>query len=248
VSFFSLRNNGTYIVNKQEFASRLRKIIGFRTTNLRIYEAAFIHRSASFTLPDGQRINNERLEFLGDAVLDTILSDYLFEKFPDANEGFMTKIRSRIVNKEILNQLAISMGIDKILVSNVSSNNSTRNLYGDALEALIGALFVDKGFKKTKNLFIKRVFNKYLDLGQIVDTDTDYKSLVFEWIQKHKTNLTFEYKEEYDFKLKKSVFSATLIINKEEFGTGQGASKKEAEQEAACKAWVKLKEIPIHQA
>jgi len=248
VSFFSLRNNGTYIVNKQEFVSRLRKIIGFRTTNLRIYEAAFIHRSASFTLPDGQRINNERLEFLGDAVLDTILSDYLFEKFPDANEGFMTKIRSRIVNKEILNQLAISMGIDKILVSNVSSNNSTRNLYGDALEALIGALFVDKGFKKTKNLFIKRVFNKYLDLGQIVDTDTDYKSLVFEWIQKHKTNLTFEYKEEYDFKLKKSVFSATLIINKEEFGTGQGASKKEAEQEAACKAWVKLKEIPIHQA
>lgn len=248
MSFFSLRNNGTYIVNKQEFTSRLRKIIGFRTTNLRIYEAAFIHRSASFTLPDGQRINNERLEFLGDAVLDTILSDYLFEKFPDANEGFMTKIRSRIVNREILNQLAISMGIDKILVSNVSSSNSTRNLYGDALEALIGALFVDKGFKKTKNLFIKRVFNKYLDLGQIVDTDTDYKSLVFEWIQKHKTNLTFEYKEEYDFKLKKSVFSATLIINKEEFGTGQGASKKEAEQEAACKAWVKLKEIPIHQA
>lgn len=247
MSFFSLRNNGTYLVNKQEFASRLRKIIGFRTTNLRIYEAAFIHRSASFTLPDGKRINNERLEFLGDAVLDTILSDYLFEKFPDANEGFMTKIRSRIVNREILNHLAISMGIDKILVSNVSSNSSTRNLYGDALEALIGALFVDKGFKKTKNLFIKRVFNKYLDLSQIVDTDTDYKSLVFEWIQKHKTNLTFEYKEEYDFKLKKSVFSATLLINKEEFGTGQGASKKEAEQEAAGKAWAKLKENPAYQ-
>lgn len=247
MSFFSLRNNGTYLVNKQEFASRLRRIIGFRTTNLRIYEAAFIHRSASFILPDGKRINNERLEFLGDAVLDTILSDYLFEKFPDANEGFMTKIRSRIVNREILNHLAISMGIDKILVSNVSSNSSTRNLYGDALEALIGALFVDKGFKKTKNLFIKRVFNKYLDLSQIVDTDTDYKSLVFEWIQKHKTNLTFEYKEEYDFKLKKSVFSATLLINKEEFGRGQGASKKEAEQEAAGKAWAKLKENPAYQ-
>ena len=248
MSLFSLRNNGTYVVDKQEFASRLREIIGFRTTNLRIYEAAFIHRSASFTLPDGQRINNERLEFLGDAVLDAILSDYLFEKFPDANEGFMTKIRSRIVNREILNQLALSMGIDKFLVSNVSSNHSTRNLYGDALEALIGALFIDKGFKKTKSLFIKRVFNKYLDLGQIVDTDADYKSLVFEWIQKHKTNLTFEYKEEYDFKLKKSVFSATLIINNEEFGNGQGASKKEAEQEAAGKAWAKLKEISLPQA
>ena len=244
MSLFTKRNNGTYITNKQEFASRLRKITGFRTSNLRIYEVAFIHRSASFSLPDGQRINNERLEFLGDAVLSAILSDYLFEKLPDASEGFMTKIRSRIVNREILNQLAISMGIDKILVSNVNSSHTTRNLYGDALEALIGALFVEKGFKKTKNLFIKRVFNKYLDLEKIIEIDTDYKSLVFEWIQKHKSNLTFAYREDYDFKLKKSVFSATLIINKEEFGTGQGASKKEAEQEAAGKAWAKLKEIP----
>lgn len=244
MSLFTKRNNGTYITNKQEFASRLRKITGFRTSNLRIYEVAFIHRSASFSLPDGQRINNERLEFLGDAVLSAILSDYLFEKLPDASEGFMTKIRSRIVNREILNQLAISMGIDKILVSNVNSSHTTRNLYGDALEALIGALFVEKGFKKTKNLFIKRVFNKYLDLEKIIEIDTDYKSLVFEWIQKHKSNLTFAYREDYDFKLKKSVFSATLIINKEEFGTGQGASKKEAEQEAAGKAWSKLKEIP----
>lgn len=243
MSLFPKRNNGTYISNKQEFAAGLKKIVGFRTTNLRIYEVAFIHRSASFSLPDGQRINNERLEFLGDAILDAILSDYLFEKFPEATEGFMTKIRSRIVNREILNQLAISMGIDKILVSNINSVNSTRNLYGDALEALIGALFVDKGFKKTKILFIKRVFNKYLDLEKIIDTDTDYKSLVFEWIQKHKSNLTFEYKEEYDFKKKKSVFSATLIINNEKFGTGQGAPKKEAEQEAASGAWSKLKEI-----
>lgn len=247
MSLFSLRNNGTYVVNKQEFASRLRKIIGFRTTNLRIYEAAFIHRSASFTLPDGQRINNERLEFLGDAVLDTILSDYLFEKFPDASEGFMTKIRSRIVNRDILNNLAISMGLDKILVSNVSQNGTTRNIYGDALEALIGAIFVDRGFKKTKSLFIKKVFNKYLDLNKIIDTDTDYKSLVFEWTQKHKSILTFEYKEEYDFKHKKSVFSATLMINKEKAGTGQGASKKEAEQEAAGKALAKLKEISAFQ-
>lgn len=248
MSLFLKRNNGTYITNKKEFASGLRKILGFRTSNLRLYEVAFIHRSASFLLPDGQRINNERLEFLGDAVLDAILSDYLFEKFPEANEGFMTKVRSRIVNREILNQLALSMGIDKILVSNVSSVHSTRNLYGDALEALIGALFVDKGFKKTKKLFIRKVFNKYLDLETIIDTDTDYKSLVFEWIQKNKSNLTFEYKEEYDFKFKKSVFSATLIINKEEFGTGQGASKKEAEQEAAGKAWAKLKEISASQA
>lgn len=245
---FPRKNNGSYIPNRQEFASSLRKIIGFRTFNLRIYEVAFIHRSASFTLPDGQRINNERLEFLGDSVLDAILSDYLFEKFPEANEGFMTKIRSRIVNRDILNQLAISMGLHKILVSNVSASNPTKNLYGDALEALIGALFIDKGFKKTKNLFIKRVFNKYLNLQTIVGTDTDYKSLVFEWIQKHKSNLTFTHKEEYDYKLKKSVFSATLMINGDVFGTGSGVSKKEAEQEAACKAWTKIRELSAETA
>ena len=94
--------------------------------NLRIYEIAFIHRSASFTLPDGKRINNERLEFLGDSVLDVILSDFLFEKYPDASEGFMTKIRSRIVNRDVLNQLAVSMGIDKILVSNISSGHTDK--------------------------------------------------------------------------------------------------------------------------
>lgn len=227
----------------REFRSRLREITGIRTGNLHIYEAAFIHRSASFTLPDGKRINNERLEFLGDAVLDAILSDFIFDKFPAASEGFMTKIRSRIVNREVLNQLAVSIGLDKLLVSNISTANPTRNLYGDALEALIGAVFLDKGFNITKKLFITRVFKRYLNLDDIVQTDTDYKSLVFEWVQKHKLNLTFTYNENFDFKMKQSVFSTTLIIDKTEFGTGQGASKKEAEQEAAAVAWAKLKDL-----
>lgn len=238
------RINGVYLSDKREFRSRLKKILGFRPGNLRIYEIAFIHRSASFSLPDGKRINNERLEYLGDAVLDAILSDYLFHEFPNGSEGFMTKIRSRIVNREVLNQLAISMGLNNILVSNVNSAHSTRNLYGNALEALIGTLFLDKGFKKTKKLFIKKVLNKYLNLDLIITTDHDYKSLVFEWVQKHKSNLVFTYNEEYDFNQKKSVFSSTLIIDREEYGTGQGASKKEAEQEASKMAWTRLKDIP----
>lgn len=94
---------------------RLKNLLGFRPGNLRIYEIAFIHRSASFTLPDGKKVNNERLEYLGDAVLDAILSDFLFEKYPDVSEGFMTKIRARIVNREVLNQLAISMESIKFL-------------------------------------------------------------------------------------------------------------------------------------
>ena len=132
--------------------------------------------------------------------------------------------------------------INKILISKVNSSHLTKNLYGDAFEALIGTVFLDKGFKRTKKLFIKNVLNKYLDLDLIIKTDSDYKSLVFEWVQKHKSNLIFTYKEEYDFDMKKSVFSTTLFIDKQEFGEGHGSSKKEAEQEAASRAWKRLKD------
>ncbi len=242
MSLFRKRINGTYILDKREFGSLLKNILGFKPGNLKLYEIAFIHRSATFTIPDGKKVNNERLEYLGDAVLDAILSDFLFEKFPDASEGFMTKIRSRIVNRDVLNQLALSMGINRILISNVNSVHPTKNLYGDALEALIGSIFLDKGFKKTKKFFIRNVLNKYLDLNVIVNTDTDYKSLVFEWVQKHKSNLIFTYNEEYDFNMKKSVFSTVLIIDKVEYGEGHGDSKKEAEQEASSKAWIRLRD------
>lgn len=241
MSLFHKRINGTYLLDKREFRSRLKKLLGFSPGNLELYEIAFIHRSATHILPDGKKVNNERLEYLGDAVLDAILSDYLFEKFPNANEGFLTKIRSRIVNRDVLNQLAVSMGINKILVSNISARHVTRNLYGDAFEALLGSVFLDKGFRKTKKLFIKNVLNKYLNMNDIVNTDSDYKSLVFEWVQKHKSNLIFTYNEEYDFNLKKSVFSTILFIDKKEFGEGHGSSKKEAEQEAASQAWKRLK-------
>lgn len=243
MSLLKNRFNGTYILNKREFGSRLRKILGFKPGNLRLYEIAFIHRSASYTLPDGMKVNNERLEYLGDAILDAILSDFLFEKFPDASEGFLTKIRSRIVNRDVLNQLAVSMEIDKLLVSNVSSSHPTRNLFGDAFEALIGSVFLDKGFTKTKKLFLKKVLNKYLNLNQIVRTDNDFKSLVFEWAQKNKANLIFTYSEEYDSDLKKPIFTTILSINREEFGRGQGASKKEAEQEASTLAWKRIGDI-----
>lgn len=237
---FSLKSYESHLPDKRDFKSRLKKILGFRPGNLKIYEAAFIHRSASYTLPNGKKINNERLEYLGDAVLDAILSDYLFKKFPDASEGFLTKIRSRIVNREVLNQLANSIGIEKLLICNVNSARNSRNLCGDAFEALIGSVFIDKGFRKTKRMFIRRILNKYLDLNNIINTDNDYKSLVFEWVQKNKANLMFKYNEEYDFNQKKSVFTTTLFINKEEYAIGVGATKKEAEQEASRDAWKKI--------
>ena len=156
MSLFRKRINGTYILDKREFSSRLKKILGFSPGNLKIYEIAFIHRSATFTLPDGKKVNNERLEYLGDAVLDAILSDYLFEKFPDANEGFLTKIRSRIVNRDVLNQLAVSMGINKILVSNDQFSSYIQKIFMVMLlKHLSEQFFWIKDLKKQKNYSLK---------------------------------------------------------------------------------------------
>ena len=244
--FFRRKTNGTYILDKRKFRSHLKEIFGFNPKNLKLYEVALIHRSASFALPDGKKINNERLEYLGDAIITSILSDYLFEKYPDANEGFMTKVRARIVNRDVLNQLATSLDIDNILICNVNSTHSKKNLLGDALEALIGAVFLDKGFKKTKNIFINCVLNKHLDLEAIINTNADYKSLIFEWVQKNKSNLIFKYNEEYDFNQKKSVFTTKLFIDHKELASGDGLSKKEAEQKAAGIAWKRIKDISIN--
>jgi ribonuclease-3 len=234
-----------YFFDKRDFKFRLKMIMGLRPGNLSLYEAAFIHRSASYLLPDGTRINNERLEYLGDAVIDAILSEHLFEKYSNASEGALTKIRARIVNREELNRIALSMGFDKLLVNNVCTDSCIRNLYGDAFEAFMGAIFIDKGYKKTKKVFIKRILNKYLNLEEIVHTDTDFKSLIYEWGQKHKTNLVFECDEEYDHTQKQPVFSSIIYLDREEYGKGMGMSKKEAEQEASKQAWMKVNELSM---
>ena len=244
--FFFRKTNDTYILDKRDFSSRLKSMFGFKPKNLKLYEAALIHRSATFILPDGTKVNNERLEYLGDAVITGILSDYLFEKYPEANEGFLTKVRARIVNHDVINQLAVSLGIDDILICNINSAHSKKNLFGDSFEALIGALFLDKGFKKVKKIFINCILHKHLDLETIINTNVDYKSLIFEWGQKNKSNMIFKCNEEYDFNQKKSVFATKLFIDHKELASGYGLSKKEAEQEAAAIAWKKIKSISIN--
>ncbi|HCI55339.1 MAG TPA: ribonuclease III [Bacteroidales bacterium] len=238
--FFQGKNGTTLFLNRKIFKSDIEKILGTKPGNLRIYELALIHSSASLTLPDGSKINNERLEFLGDSILNCVLSDYLFKKFPEANEGFMTKIRSKIVNGDILNQIALSIGIDKILISNLSPLNNTKKLYGNAFEAFTGAVFIDKGYDGTKKFIINQVIGKYINFEKLINTDNDYKSLVLEWIQKRKLNLSFINSEDYDDKLKKTIFSSQILIDGKNYGQGLGASKKEAEQEASRQAWEKI--------
>ncbi len=241
---FSKRKNGTLILNKKKFKTLIRKILGVNPGNILFYEMALIHRSASITLSDGTRINNERLEFLGDAIINSLLSDWLFETFPSANEGSLTKVRSKLVSREFLNDLAVRMGIDNILISNLPPSNHKRNLLGNAIEALIGAIFLDKGYKKTKRIFIKQIIKKYINIDEIISTDSDYKSLIYEWVQKHKLNISFITEEITGTDDKQQGFTSTVLIDDIKYGHGNGKSKKEAEQVAASEAWLKLKELP----
>lgn len=245
MNFFKRQSNETYIFDKRDFKKRLKEILGFTPKKLSLFEAAFIHRSATFTLPSGKKINNERLEYLGDAIIDSILSEFLFSKYPHASEGFLTKVRARIVNREELNTVAKNMGFDNLLVNNVCAGSCAKNLYGDAFEAFIGALFLDCGYDKAKKVFIERILNKYIDLNEVVNTDSDFKSLIYEWGQKHRSILTFEYDEEYDQLQRQSIFSSVLYLNQQVYGRGVGLSKKEAEQEASKQAWIKINEFAM---
>ncbi len=230
----------TKILDKKSFRSDLKKILGFKPSRLAIYEIALIHRSASLEMSGGGAINNERLEYLGDAVLDAVLSEYLFRLYPEAPEGELTKLRSRLANRSTLNKLALSIHIDNLLISHVSNNSSSKNIYGDALEAIIGALFIDKGYSNTKKFIIKNILSDHIDLNSVMNTETDYKSQVFQWAQKMKKQISFNYNEDYDFNDKKYVFSTILSIDHEIFGEGTGSSKKEAEQKASLQALKKI--------
>ena len=197
-----------------------------------MYEMAFIHKSASIVLPDGEVVNNERLEFLGDAILDTIVADYLFHRFPNKDEGFLTKMRSKMVKRKHLNLLAYRMGLNQLIVSHTNPTNIAKHLYGNAFEALIGSIFLDKGYRKTYN-FIERIINHYVDIEKLRQSESDYKSKLIEWAQKNKVEVLFESHEELNKSSNQIHFVSYIKMMNEELGRGIGNSKKESEQKAA---------------
>jgi ribonuclease III len=231
----------------RDFYNQLSKIFGFSPKNLDLYKLAVVHKSASIILSRGKRVNNERLEFLGDAVLDAIVADYLFSNFPNQKEGFLTKMRSKIVSRTSLNQLALDMGIDKLIVSQPNSQNIQKNIYGNALEAIIGSMFLDLGFQFTSNCIVKSILEKYIDLDNLQTTENDYKSRIFEWAQKNRLILQFQSQECPPNNTYNPHFIATIILNDQLLGEGHGSSKKEAEQNAAMEALTKADDLPLYQ-
>lgn len=227
------------------FYKHLKSIFGISPNNVAIYKLAIIHKSASILLPRGKRINNERLEYLGDAILDAIVADYLFSEYPNQNEGFLTKMRSKIVSRTSLNQLALDMGIDKLIVSQSGNGNTQKYIYGNALEALIGAMFIDKGYQSTSNSVVTYILEKYIDLDNLQTLESDFKSRIFEWAQKSRVALQFQNQESTPNSNYSPHFISTISINDKLIGEGHGSSKKEAEQNAAMEALLKVDEIVL---
>ncbi len=224
------------------FYLSLVKILGFLPGNRRLYEIAFIHKSASTTCKNGNLINNERLEYLGDAILDAIIADYLYAHFPEQDEGFLTQLRSKIVKRKQLNKLAHNLGISSFLVSRTNSQQTRINLLGNAFEALIGAIYLDKGYRRTKKFVTGNILQKHLDVERLARKESDFKSRIIEWGQKNKQDISFVSQEETQPDSHETYFCSQVILVDRELGKGIGHSKKDAEQKAAEEALLHIKQ------
>jgi ribonuclease III len=218
---------------RKKFFLFLQDILGFSPRNLRLYELAFIHKSASFRFSNGFNINNERLEYLGDAILDAIVADFLFIKYPNKDEGFLTQMRSKMVKRSFLDAIAVKIGISKLIVSHVPNHGTKKHLYGNAFEAFVGAVYLDRGYDLTRQFVINRIIKQYINLDDLMATESDFKSRLIEWAQKNKQIVNFECNEDTVKTERPPLFVAHIVVDEKNIGKGKGYSKKEAEQNAA---------------
>ena len=219
---------------------KLTKFLGFIPGNLYLYKLAFIHSSAPLKLHNGSLVNNERLEFLGDAILEAIVSDVIYKQFPYKNEGFLSKVRARIVQRDTLNLIAVNLGIPQLLKSMINKDNNTLNPFGNALEALLGAIYLDKGYNRTKKYVLNKILSDSSLTKEIITNGTDYKSQILEWGQKNKKEIIFSNEEMPYNHQNDHLFLSTLTIEDQKAGSGKGMSKKEAEQNAAEQALIRI--------
>lgn len=223
---------------RKEFYSFLRNFLGFRPSNMQLYERAFIHKSASLFDSRGNSINNERLEYLGDAILGAVIADYLYNRFPQRDEGFLTQMRSKLVNRSFLTQLTQQTGIHKFVEAKTNANSASSNIYGNAFEALIGAVYLDKGYTPTKKFISSKLIKQYIDLEHIENLNTNYKSQLIEWAQKNKHSINFLTRE--DENSQNLQFITQVFVDNKTIGEGIGSSKKESQQNAAKNALKKF--------
>jgi ribonuclease-3 len=226
--------------SRKEFYLFLRSLLGFYPTNLRIYDIAVIHKSASKVDSQGNYVNNERLEYLGDAILGAAIADFLYNRFPNQDEGYLTQMRSKLVNRSFLTQLTYQIGLNHYIQSNTTSTIESSHIYGDTLEALIGAIYLDKGYPEAKKFITRKLLNNYVNLVEVQNTNTNYKSQLIEWSQKNKRAVSFDTVDESKNDGKQPWFVASIEVDAELWGKGTGTSKKEAQQNASKVAIEKI--------
>lgn len=225
-----------YISEDKELTRRLKQILGFTPARLNLFKTAFYHKSMTNETPG--KATNERLEYLGDAILSTIVAEYLFKKYPNKDEGFLTKMRSKIVKRQTLNEIADNMGLDVIL-SDYSLGKMSSSMLGNALEALVGAIYIEFGYDKTKDYIIKNILMRYLNMNELETKDDNHKSQLLEWCQKNGKEINFTTLAK--FKLdKRDCFKVAVVIDGVEMATSEDFNKKSAEQAAASKVIQKL--------
>ncbi len=224
-------------------------MLGFYPIKLELYQQALRHKSLSVRTNDGLLINNERLEYLGDAVLNVIIADILFKQFPAANEEFLTKTRAKIVQRQSLNKIAMGLELNKLILSAATSGPETHlSIYGNALEALIGAIYLDQGYRRCKRFLEKKILERYIDLEGVVSTEENFKSALLEWSQQEKLTAEFLMTELSKSAAKGPRFRAVALINDIPFGQGDGLSKKEAQQKAAKEALAYINDPTVNLA
>ncbi len=216
------------------------KILNFYPYNITLYEQALLHKSSSIKLKDGRWINNERLEFLGDAILDAIVADIVFKEFEYKKEGFLTNMRSKIVQRETLNKLALNLGLDRLIKSSAKTGNHKTHMYGNALEALIGAIYLDQGYRIAKKFVHERLIVEHLNIETVAQQEVNFKSRLIEWSQKNKIPIEFRLIESFTDDNNNPIFYTAVDIYDQESGTGRGYSKKESQQRAAEEALDKI--------
>jgi ribonuclease-3 len=217
----------------------IKNLLGFYPCNIYLYKVALSHKSAPQVWLKGQQVNNERLEYLGDAVLSSVVADFLYKKFPYQNEGFLTDMRSRIVSRSRFNKLALKMGLNKLIFQGNGNFTSSKSIFGDTFEALIGAIYLDKGYSFTRKTVIRRIIDVHLDVDEIERTDTNFKSRILEYAQREKRQLEFKVVQEIGEGHRKQ-YLVELILDNEPVSRGQDFSIKAAEQIAAEKACEEL--------
>ena len=217
------------------------KILGFFPRNIRFYEQALLHKSTSIRSEKGRPLNNERLEFLGDAILDAIVGDIVYKHFEGRREGFLTNTRSKIVQRETLNKLAVEIGLDKLVKYSTRSSSHNSYMYGNAFEAFIGAIYLDQGYERCKQFKEKKILKNYIDLDKMSRKEVNFKSKLIEWSQKTKMEVSFELIEQFLDQDYNPMFHTEVRIEGLSAGTGTGYSKKESQQNAAQMALKKIK-------